>query len=92
MPLCFWQRNVISQLKGDGKPTPEWLSREDATSLIASPESIILTIIVDAKEGCDVMTANVLNTLIQTRILMIEEDKEKLLWRLQECWLIYWWI
>ena len=40
----------------NGKPTREWLSHEDAASPTVALESIMLTAIVDAKEGRDVMT------------------------------------
>jgi hypothetical protein len=50
-------------------PTRKWLSREDAASPTASLESIMLTAIIDAKEGRDVMTADVPNAFVQTQCL-----------------------
>jgi hypothetical protein len=49
----------------NGKPTRRWLSREDAASPTTSLESIMLTAIIDAKEGRDVMTADVPNAFVQ---------------------------
>jgi hypothetical protein len=46
-------------------PTRRWLSREDAASQ-PPLESIMLTAIIDAKEGRDVMTADVPNAFVQT--------------------------
>ncbi len=55
-----------------GKPTREWLSREDSASPTAALESIMLTAIIDAFENRDVMTADVPNAFIQT---MMPEPK-----------------
>ena len=49
----------------NGKPTREYLRREDSSSPTASLESIFLTGMVDAHEGRDVMTSNILNAFIQ---------------------------
>ena len=56
-----------------GKPTREWLSREDSASPTVMLESIMLTLAFDAKEKRDVMTADVPNAFIQTEIP--EEDE-----------------
>jgi hypothetical protein len=50
----------------NGKPTREWLSCEDSTSPTVSLESLIITAVIDAYEGHDVMTADVPNAFIQT--------------------------
>jgi hypothetical protein len=52
----------------NGKPTPEWMSREDSASPTVSLESIMLTTTIDAKDGCDVMSADVPNAFIQTQM------------------------
>jgi hypothetical protein len=59
-------KTIKGRLVYNGKPTCKWLSREDSASPTASLESIFLTAIIDAKEGCDVMTADVSNAFIQT--------------------------
>lgn len=59
-------KTIKGRLVYNGKPTREWLSREDSASPTASLESIFLTAIIDAKEGHDVMTADVPNAFIQT--------------------------
>jgi len=41
---------VKGRMVYNGKPTQEWLSKEDAASLTASLESIMLTAVIDAKE------------------------------------------
>ena len=49
----------------NGKPTREWLSREDSASPTAATESIFLTAVLDALEGQDVLTADIPNAFIQ---------------------------
>jgi hypothetical protein len=43
----------------NGKTIREWLSREDSASPTAAFESIMLTAVIDAHEGCNVMTYNI---------------------------------
>ena len=68
--LMFLSEKRDGTIKGrmvyNGKPTREWLSREESASPTAALESIFLTAIVDAKEGRDVMTNDVPNAFIQT--------------------------
>ncbi|MGC8483977.1 MAG: hypothetical protein ACP5OE_10090, partial [Thermodesulfobium sp.] len=57
----------------NGKPTREWLSREDAASPTVALESIMLTAIINAKEKRDIMTADVPNAFIQAQMPNIDE-------------------
>jgi hypothetical protein len=43
----------------NGKLTREWLSREDSMSPTVSLESLFITRVINAKEGRDVMTADI---------------------------------
>ena len=52
----------------NGKPTREWLDKEDAASPTVATESIMLTATNDAKERRDIMTADVPNAFIQTKL------------------------
>jgi hypothetical protein len=54
-------KTVKGQMMYNGKPTREWLSREDASSPTAALESIMLTAVINATEHCDVMTCNMPN-------------------------------
>ncbi len=47
---------VKGRMVYNGKPTREWLSREDSASPIAALKSIMLTAVIDAHEERDVMT------------------------------------
>jgi hypothetical protein len=48
----------------NGKPTREWLSREDSASPTAALESIMLTAVIDADEEHNVMTSDIPNAFI----------------------------
>ena len=52
----------------NGKPTKEWLTREDTSSPTVSQEAIMILAAIVAKEERDVMTADVPNVFIQTPI------------------------
>ena len=60
----------------NGKPTREWLSREDNASPTVALESIMLTAIVDAKEKRDVMTADIPNAFIQAQMPNLDDPNE----------------
>jgi hypothetical protein len=52
----------------NGRPTREWISREDSSSPTAALESIMLTGVIDAHEGRDIMTCDIPNVCIQALI------------------------
>ena len=76
--LMFLTEKHDASIKGrmvyNGKPTHEWLSREDSASPTAALESILLMAVIDAKENRDVMTANVPNAFIQTEMPEVKES------------------
>lgn len=49
----------------NGKPTREYLGKEDSTSPTASVESVFLTCVIHAHKGRDIMSADVPNAFIQ---------------------------
>ena len=65
----------------NGKPTREWLSREETASPTVNLESIMLTTIIDAKEGRDIMTVDVPNVFIQATI-DTEEGEERVMMKI----------
>jgi hypothetical protein len=69
MALMFLTEKRDKRMKGrmvyNGKPTREWLSREDAASPTAALESILITGVIEAKEERDVMTCDIPNAFIQ---------------------------
>jgi hypothetical protein len=79
--LMFLTKKHDGKIKGrmvyNGKPTREWLSREDAASPTVSLESILLTAVVDAHEGRDVMSADVPNAFVQTQMPKPKKEKNE---------------
>ena len=67
----------------NGKPTREWLSREDTSSPTVSQEGLHLTIAIDAKEGRDIMSADIPNAFIQTRMEKIKKGDERIIMKIQ---------
>jgi hypothetical protein len=69
MVLMFLTEKRDKSVKGrmvyNGKPTREWLLREDAASPTAALESIMITGVIKAKEQRDVMTCDIPNAFIQ---------------------------
>ena len=56
----------------NGKPTRDWLTREDSASPMAALESIMLTAVIDAHEG----HADLPNAFIQAEMLNISDGEE----------------
>ena len=74
---------VKGRMVYNGKPTREWLSKEDSANPTVSLESLFLTSIIDAKEGCDVMTCDIPNAFIQASMPVIEKGSDKVLMKIQ---------
>jgi len=66
----------------NGKPTRKWLDKDDAASPTVATESIMLTATIDAKEGRDVMTADVPNAFIQTKLPEIKDGEERIVMKI----------
>ena len=49
----------------NGKPTREWMNKDEKASPTVSHEAINLTIAIDADEGQDVMTCDIPNAFLQ---------------------------
>ena len=74
-------KSIKGRMVYNGKPTREWLGREETASPTASLESIILTAMIDAREGRDVMSADVPNAFVQTD-LDIKEGEERIIMKI----------
>jgi hypothetical protein len=66
----------------NGKPTREWPYREDSDSPIAALESIMLTAVIDAHEGRDGLTCDILNAFIQALIREVEPGDERVMMKI----------
>ena len=54
----------------------EWMMKEDSASPTAALESIMMTAVIDAHEGHDVMCANIPNAFIQANMPELDEGDE----------------
>ena len=70
-------KSVKGRMVYNGKPTREWLTREDSASPTAALESIMLTAVIDAHEGRDVMCADIPNAFIQAKMPDISDGEER---------------
>ena len=79
--LMFLTEKRSKEVKGrmvfNGKPTREWLSREESASPTAATESVMLTSFIDAHEERDVMTVDIPNAFIQAELPMGKENSSK---------------
>ena len=70
--LMFLTEKKSGEVKGrlayNGKPTRNWITREDKSSPTAHTESILLTAGIDAMEGRDIMTEDIPNAFIQVHV------------------------
>jgi hypothetical protein len=66
----------------NGKPTREWLSREDSESPTAALESIMLTAVIDAHEGRDVMTCDIPNAFIQAIMPIVKNGDKRVMMKI----------
>ena len=85
LALGYLAQKNDGRIKGrtvyNGKPTREWLSKEDSASPTASLESIFITGVIDAKEERDIMVTDVPNAFIQTT-LSFEEGRERIIMKI----------
>lgn len=73
--------NIKGRTVYNGKPTREWLTKQDSASPTVSLKSLMLTEVIDAHEGRDIMTADVPNAFIQTP-LVIEDGEDRVIMKI----------
>jgi hypothetical protein len=67
----------------NGKPKQMWLSKEDTLSPTVATESIMLAVVIDVKEGWDMMMANVPNASIQTKMPEMKKNGERVIMKIK---------
>ena len=67
----------------NGSPQRAWIPAENASSPTVSTESVLLTAIIDAEEGRDVMTSDVPNAFVQTEHPLRDEDGARTIMRIR---------
>ena len=75
-------KTVKGRMVYNGKPTREWLDKEDSASPTVALESIMLTAVIDAKEERDVMSADVSNAFIQTPMPERKNGEERVVMKI----------
>ena len=84
--LMFLTEKRTGQKKGrmvfNGKPTRDWLSREEASSPTVTQEGVSITASIDAHEGRDIMTNDIPNAFIQTLMPPPENGKERVIMKI----------
>ena len=65
---------IKGRLCANGSVQRAWMSKEDSSSPTAYLESIMLTSAIDAKEEREVMTVDIQNAFIQTKMERKEND------------------
>jgi hypothetical protein len=73
---------VKGRMVYNGKPSRDWLMKEDAASPTASLESILITGVIDAYEKRDVMTADVPNAFIQAPMPEVKPGDERVMMKI----------
>ena len=66
----------------NGAPTRAWLNKDEVSSPTVSTESVMITAVIDAKEGRDVMTNDIPNAFIQTHLEADPEDKDRIIMKI----------
>jgi hypothetical protein len=84
--LLFLIERREGRIKGrmvyNGKPTRQWLGKDEASAPTASLESIMLTAIMDAKENRDVMSADIPNAFIQANMPETKNGEERVIMKI----------
>jgi hypothetical protein len=75
-------KTVKGRMVYNGKPTREWLSREDSASPTAALESSMLTAVIDATEQRNVMTCNIPNVFIQALMPDVKPGDERVMMKI----------
>jgi hypothetical protein len=82
--LMFISQKHDRTIKGgmvyNGKPTREWLSREDSSSPTAALESIMIRAVIDSPvEKRDVMACDIPNAFIQALMPAMKDGEERVM-------------
>ena len=67
----------------DGSIQRDWISSDDSSSPTVHTESVLLTAVIDAYEGRDVMTADVPNAFIQTELEKRDKDGNRTIMKIR---------
>ena len=78
--LMFLTEKQDGTIKGrmvyNGKPTREWIGRDETQAPTVSLELIFLTSMIDALKGRDIMSVDIPNAFIQAQVPPPEDGEE----------------
>ena len=84
--LMFLTEKANKIVKGrmvyNGKPTREWLDREDSASPTAALESIFITAVIDAMERRDIMMCDIPNAFIQAEMPEVKPGEDRVIMKI----------
>ena len=70
MSMLRQKQTLVKQVKGwmahNGKPSGEWLNKEESSSLTVGLDSPFLAMMIDTREARDIVTADKPNAFTQT--------------------------
>ena len=69
-----------ARMCANGSTQRAYILREEVTSPTAALEAIITTGVIDAKEGRDIMTLDISNAFVQTKIAL---DRDKIIMKIR---------
>ena len=75
-------KSVKARLVFNGKPTRDWISKEDSASPTAANESVMITAAIDAYEHRDIMSADVPNAFVQTEMPERKEGEDRVIMKI----------
>ena len=73
---------IKARTVANGSVQRKWMDKEDTASPTTALESVLLTSVIDAKEGRDIATVDIPNAFIQTEIPQ-EDGKERIILKIR---------
>ena len=74
--------DVKGRMVYNGKPTRDWLSRDEVASPTVTTEGLFLTCVIDAKEERDVMSCDIPNAFIQAEMPVVKKGDERVIMKI----------
>ena len=73
---------VKGRMVYNGKPTRQWMDKEDKASPTVTKEAINLTGVIDAMEGRDIMTVDIPNAFVQAKFPELKPGEDRCIMKL----------
>ena len=82
----FWSkrdRTIKSQHCANGSTQRDYMTHEEVSSLTVSTEATLLTTIIEAEEGRDIMMLDIPNVFMQTKLEQHDKDGNRTIMKIQ---------